>query len=396
MILLAEKDKCTGCGACEFICPKKSITMQLDIMGVLYPVINVETCIECSKCQKICPIINSVNTFSPKKAYASWSLDQLERDTSASGGIASEAYRYALSKDYIIGGAVIEKDYSVPLVLSEKKDSIILFKNSKYVFSEIYNLYSQIKSALLNNRKCLVICLPCQAAALRSVFAENPRLLLIDLVCHGCTPLDYLRQHINILENLYNQKVARISFRDPNKDTTTFSFSLYNAKDECFYSKPAEGGRDSYNFAYHKAISYRENCYQCSFASAKRVSDITLSDYKGLGKFAPCSYRNLKVSSVLINTEIGHSFFKQLLATNKIYAEERPIAEPIAGDPQLQHPSLKTTYRQVFVKRMMYSKGDFEYAIKPIISSYFRTVTIRKIISLPKRFLKKIIRFFLK
>jgi hypothetical protein len=60
-------------------------------------------------------------------------------------------------------------------------------------------------------------------------------------------------------------------------------------------------------------ISYRENCYHCIFAQKQRISDLTLSDYKGLGRMAPCDFNNLKVSSVLVNTEKGDEFLNELI-----------------------------------------------------------------------------------
>lgn len=53
-------------------------------------------------------------------------------------------------------------------------------------------------------------------------------------------------------------------------------------------------------------ISYRENCYHCQFARQHRISDITISDYKGLGKYAPSNIiDNRQVSCILVNTDKG-------------------------------------------------------------------------------------------
>lgn len=87
-------------------------------------------------------------------------------------------------------------------------------------------------------------------------------------------------------------------------------------------------------------ISYRENCYHCQFARQHRISDITISDYKGLGKYAPSNIiDNRQVSCILVNTDKGKNFIDNLLKKGNIVAEERPVKEPIEGDRQLQHPS---------------------------------------------------------
>ena len=58
MISLADKDLCTGCGACAYICPKHCITMKENEIGVVLPDIDTSICIECGRCQHVCPILS--------------------------------------------------------------------------------------------------------------------------------------------------------------------------------------------------------------------------------------------------------------------------------------------------------------------------------------------------
>lgn len=47
-----------------------------------------------------------------------------------------------------------------------------------------------------------MIALPCQIAAIKKMFYRYlDNLLLVDLVCHGVTPADYLIQHIRSIEH---------------------------------------------------------------------------------------------------------------------------------------------------------------------------------------------------
>lgn len=72
MIIISDKQQCCGCNACGDVCPKGSITFRTDIEGFWYPEVNIETCIDCHLCEKICPIINikdlKKNDF-PKPAH---------------------------------------------------------------------------------------------------------------------------------------------------------------------------------------------------------------------------------------------------------------------------------------------------------------------------------------
>ena len=52
--VLAERSRCTGCGACAAGCPKNAITMVSDREGFFYPVVG-DSCVQCGHCSHICP-----------------------------------------------------------------------------------------------------------------------------------------------------------------------------------------------------------------------------------------------------------------------------------------------------------------------------------------------------
>ena len=50
MPAVVDKDECTGCGACEDVCPSGAITVN-DVAEV-----NAEECTDCEACVDECPI----------------------------------------------------------------------------------------------------------------------------------------------------------------------------------------------------------------------------------------------------------------------------------------------------------------------------------------------------
>lgn len=397
MIELATIDTCTGCAVCSYVCPKSCIMMSDDEDGVLRPHINHSACIECHCCQRTCPILTPSAFNSPLKAYASWSNNAKERATSASGGIAYEIYSLALSKGYSLVGAGQKSDFKVTLDLAESRSDMIPFKNSKYVFSYAEDVYPKIKECLKDGRNVAVIALPCQIAAMKKAFhLYEQQLLLVDVVCHGTTPFDFLKQHIATIAKQSGKTPVKMSFRDPDTYTYTFTFTLYDYKGERFYAQRTKDG-DTYQYGYHRNLSYRENCYHCRFARRERVSDITLNDYKDIGKLAHSRFTTVhNLSSIIINTQKGQRFIDELISQQKIDAEERPLEEPLKADERFQRPTQKKKARLDFEKYIRIYDYDFEKAMKKVIKLDYRRQKWMKLKTYPVRIyckIKKIIKW---
>lgn len=388
---ICDKKHCTACGACAYSCPKKCIEMKKDAVGNIYPSIDGELCISCGKCVKICPQNTKIQHSAPIKSYAAWSTDDETRRTSASGGIATEIYREACKYGCVIG-AKLNKSFSVKLKLVDNFENCVDFKNSKYVFSEPYDVYNEIAEAIKNNKTVTAIGLPCQIAAIRAIFPKTENLVLIDLVCHGVMASDYLQQHIKYLNKEISADIATVSFRDPGLGTENYYFSMYDESGNRLYAKRLRHG-DTYNYAYHNAVAYRENCYHCIYACKERVSDITLGDYHGLGKMVPCAYTPHKVSAVVVHTPKGDEVIKNLFKDNKIFIEQRPTEEPILGDAQFQHPSIKSYKSILFQKMIKKYDADFEKTIKFVIRRMKFRKFINRIVRAPRRVFSVLMKF---
>lgn len=391
MIKLASKDICTGCGACSYICPKKCIEMKDNgIYGVL-PYIDINKCIECGRCAKVCPILNPVELNQPIETYAARSNNLDESFSSASGGISSTLYRYALEKGYAIAGAVQNNDFSVCLSLDDTGKMIEQFKNSKYVFSSALELYPEIDNLLKRGGRAIVAGLPCQIAAIRSLFKDTSNLLLVDIVCHGTTPVSYLQQHIKNIEKKEKQRAVRMAFRDPELLTYNFFFTLYNEKGERFYAKRTKDC-DTYQYGYHRAISYRENCYNCQFACPRRTGDISLADYPGLGKSIPFSAEKKHINCVLINSEKGQKWFNELKEKKVIEAYLRSFNEAYLGNGQLRHPVKKSKGRLAFEIKII--DNNFDKVMYPIMKKGLMKEKMYKVAQIPVRAIRKFRRMF--
>lgn len=389
MIKLATPDMCTGCSACAFVCAKNAITMAPNSIGVILPSIDNGKCVNCGRCQSVCPAQNSIDKNTPIKAYAAWHNDTNDRILSASGAIAVAAYRHALEGGMNIAGTIQEDDFSVHLILSDNAKDIEQFRNSKYVYSSIESLLPELKKSIREGRRSLVIALPCQIAAIRKCFPKQDLLLYADVVCHGITPTSYLQQHIHSIESKCGKKAVKMYFRDPSLYTHTYHFSLYDNSNERFYAQRTIDG-DSYQIGYHRAVSYRSNCYNCLYAQVQRVGDFTLCDYSGLGAVTAFEYNNINASCILVNTPRGETFLRPLIKSNILTAIERPLEEPIGGNRQLQRPCDKNVMRKDFEKQIVKCNGDFERAMSIVINHSKQREKYKVLLSFPIRVASKI------
>ena len=346
--VICDKYKCTGCAACRDACPKQCISMSCDELDVSYPQIDNSLCIKCGICEKTCPNNREIKYHSTQKVYAAWSNDTSVRNTSASGGIAYELYRFWIQRGGVATGVVYDENEGCHFVLLEKESELRLAQNSKYTFSDTSGIYKVVKQKLDAAVPVLFIGVPCQIAGLFGFLKRDyGNLVTVDIICHGMPPASYLQQHLESIENHLDERTQELYFRDPRYGTHTFTFTLKNKSGKEFYRKKVLS-RDNYQLGYHRALIYRENCYHCSYARNERISDLTIADFSGLGRYGSISFDKLNVSCILQNTDKGAELLSNIYKCQAVSLHERPMREAFEVEAQLNSPSLKHHGRDVF------------------------------------------------
>ncbi len=64
IVLFEVKNDCCGCYSCFSACPTSAIQMVEDNEGFVYPKIDIDKCVKCTKCMQVCPIIKVKNVTS--------------------------------------------------------------------------------------------------------------------------------------------------------------------------------------------------------------------------------------------------------------------------------------------------------------------------------------------
>lgn len=346
-ITLAPREKCTACGACMQACPKGCIHMQRDLLDCEYPSINRELCVSCGKCEAACPAINICDFREIQKVYVAWNTNECVRFGAASGGIASAIYQYALSQNMKTFGVQYTTDGKAKYVEVRTEQDIVACRNSKYVFSDISEILKQIQTYLRQGETVILPALPCQIAAVLSYLGgRKERLILVDIVCHGICPTEYLNQHICKIEKKKKKKTDKLFFRDPEFGTHNYMFTLRQAG-RLFYHADVNQG-DTYQLGYHKSLIYRENCYHCRYATADRLGDLTIADFGAVGALKPFAGSNKSVSCVIVSSDTGAKLLESLKERGLVVCEERPKQEALNYERQLKAPSIPHKNRQIF------------------------------------------------
>ena len=327
-----NRESCSGCALCAFVCPQKCIILKTGKLGHLYPYVDNKKCINCNLCVKVCPSNNDIQLQKPLVAYAAWAKDESEYISSTSGGAAAIFSKEMISRGGVVYGCTMESNCEVRHIRIDNTEQLPKLKGSKYVQSDINDIFPLLKEDVKNNLPVLFIGTPCQIAAVKSLFKQQPsNLYLIDIICHGTPSLLALKSYLN--KKFGKCSFESISFRKGSR-------LLIEIKDKGKTIYSANHKKDLYYTLFMQGYTYRDSCHQCKYAQPKRVSDITIGDFWGLGRMGDCNIPDHKdgISVILPITEKGEKLLKSISPQLNIY--ERPLEEAIKGNSQLHSPSL--------------------------------------------------------
>ena len=318
MINTAVKEKCSGCTACVYACPKGCISMKRDGEGFLYPFVDTEKCISCSLCERVCERAGSLYKESDgmPDAYAAMGKDEEERLSSSSGGAFSQIARAIIKRGGAVFGAAFTDGLTVKHVCIENEEDIAPLRSSKYVQSEMGDTFSSVKKLLECGRYVLFCGTPCQVGGLLSFLGkEYPRLYCADIICHGVPSPLALEKYAEYRKEMIADKcankpeISRISFRDKREGWESFSMTV-GFTDGTEYSSRYD--KDIYMKAFLSNKSLRPSCFECRFKTLKRPSDITLADFWGVDSVCPDMNDKKGTSLLLVHTEKGRELLFEI------------------------------------------------------------------------------------
>lgn len=347
-ILSLTKSSCCGCSACSLACPLSLIRMTADTEGFLYPQIeNPDACIQCGKCEKVCPVINVETIQIPvhnQQTYAAFVRDAAELGRSASGGVASAVSRKIIAEGGVVFGVAYSTDFTrAEFRKAETPAELEAFRSSKYIQAEKGDVYAEVKETLASGRPVLFIGLPCEVAGLKSCLRkEYENLTTAELICHGPTSPKVAEEFVHALEKKYQSHVVSFNVRYKKDGKWTPAYLRAEFADGREYLEVFSA--TDYGRAF--GIFNRPSCHSCTYKGDRRVADITFGDYWGCTD-ADSFYNPGGVSVIFVHTGKGAAL---LDGVRDLELTETEFEHATKGNPLLFSSKAKSPQREVFAE----------------------------------------------
>lgn len=330
-------ENCSGCGACQEICPPKCIHMEQGEDGFLFPKIDESMCVHCGKCRKICLYNSPVNRYPVLKSFSGASTRMDIRKNCSSGGIFGLLAEHILSNQGIVAGAVFNQEYKCVHFIAHNEKELFPMLGSKYVQSECSGVFPEIKKSLREGMNVLFSGTPCQVAGLRNYLGRTySNLCCVDIACHG-TPsaADFEKCKMHI-EKKHNGNLVYIKFRDKKHGGWYHSLSYTIEKNGVLKEFTAAPYKIPYYYLFLQSMNIRKSCYRCPYVGLERTGDITLADYWRAEKSYKEGEIGSGVSAVMCNTEKGVELLMASVGMEQI--KEANLNDLIEGNqPFLSH-----------------------------------------------------------
>ena len=376
--------QCYGCRACENVCNLNAIRMQTNVEGFLVPVVNMDLCVECKLCEKVCPKLTESSVASQNVndvIVSAYRKEQSHYKEYTSSGIFNELAKQVINNGGMVCGCVWNEKMVAEHILTDKIEDIARMSYSKYVQSDMKSCYKETKQALKAGRKVLFSGTPCQIAALKKYMeVEYPNLFTIAIVCHGTPSPQVWRMYKEKLESEVKAKKIKANFRYKGKYGWITPFSYYEFDNGTIIEK-LSFTEDPYVIAFGADILHRNTCYHCKYKGSLSGADIVTGDFWGCSTKLLSKSRNKGISAVIIHTEKGKklldtlkdSFVIDESTSEKMSAENKPAFSPVKYNPVREqfyknyeeNHNLDYMYgmfnrRKYKVKRIMYKLSIFE------------------------------------
>ena len=381
---IGKKD-CSGCSLCVQLCVKECISMRSDEEGFLFPVIDMDKCIDCGLCYRKCPVNRQsvTNNKNFPKYYASAISDTKELLECSSGGTFIELAKYVLSQGGYVCGCVFDEHMRAVHKCTNSLEEVRRMRGSKYVQSSIEKAFPQVKDLIDDGKIVLFTGTACQIAAVKGFVKSTEKLFLVDILCHGVPSPLFFEKYVEFLGKKHKGRVVNLEFRNKKKLGWGSEHRTYYEVERNGVVRGYRPVLPAYFCSFFWGTNLRESCYNCKFAGPDRISDITIGDFWVYWSYY---HRNFPegISIASVNTPKGELLFDEV-KDKMSFCDELPADKAKGTNTNFYHPTSRPLARDNFyvnIKKRRYE--DFVWRV------YLNKYTRKKIlVSLYGRFMPK-------
>ena len=256
------------------------------------------------------------------------------RMASRSGGIFTALSDVILNEGGVVYGCVLTEDFTAIHIRAETEEERNLMRGSKYIQSQIRNVFSEVKNDLLSGRKVLFSGTSCQVAGLNGFLGKSyENLFCVDIVCHGVPSPSVWKEYLKWQENKNSSSVISVDFRN-KKD-----FGWKAHMETLFFENGKQVNSRVFTNLFYSHNILRPCCYQCPYKCIIHPGNITIADYWGIDTAAPGFNDNKGVSLCLINDDIGNVMFGK--TRDELEIRETKIEDSLQTPLQKPYPRPK-------------------------------------------------------
>ncbi len=376
--VLAERARCTGCGACVSVCRRGAIRMQADAEGFLYPAVDAARCVECGACEARCPA-GREHPERDVRAFGAQNTDEAVRRASSSGGAFTALARQTLARGGVVFGAAFGGGFRVEHVGALDEKGIVPMRGSKYVQSDASEAIAQAAELLERGERVLFSGTPCQIDGLLARVGTDwgDRLLTVDFVCHGVPSPGVFASYLRAMEEEQGSAVTAYAFRDKRRGWKDFSAVATFADGT---ERAGTQADEPFLRGFLANLYLRPSCAVCTaLRGARHAADLTLADLWGAGDICPERDDDAGLSLVLVNTPAGRQALDACageLAVFPVDASRLTRANPSLIAPAKPHPRRARFFRayrrngfsSTLVERLLAPPGRLERLVRRIAS----------------------------
>ncbi len=393
--VLCDVSRCTGCEACKAICPESCIDMAENSEGFLHPEIDHDRCSKCKKCERVCPVLKRpvLHRANEPQVLACWHKDPEIRDLSSSGGAFSALAEMIINEKGVVFGAAYGDRLHVHHTYVETLAELDRLRRSKYVQSQIGDVFKKVKDFLQAERKVLFVGTPCQVAGLHAFLGgDHPNLLTVDFICHGVPSPKVFRKYLDEIEKTSGDILVDLNFRDKRRGWLNNSVVGTTATDKEIVIK---GVKNSFYNAFIVGIFLRNSCYQCPVNGLPRFGNLTIADFWGISPDGEISQKEIDkgISLLMINDSgLEKSFFSRLADRLLMINEDLSTAQEgnVSMCKASHLPSNRSAFFNDFDKQPYaileknYLRPSLKRRLDQMIKENFSTSFISKVRNLQK------------